>query len=226
MRRKLSKTGSRLLTGRFVWGQYPLGAPISSPSPNLVNIPKNPLQFVVFKLFIGMENNTVCKWCKNGIYKCPSRLEGHKTHFCNAKCRKQYELSLTTSVNLKCSYCNSDILRRRNELRKSFHKTYFCNNVCKNRYLNTIRWKDVSSTRSHRHKRKIVLQKYNNECVACGYDKDVRMIDLHHIDGNHQNNDINNLWSVCVWCHQRHHRCKEKISIGVWRNSSVRVLGT
>ena len=46
----------------------------------------------------------------------------------------------------------------------------------------------------------------NYTCQNCGYDKDRRMLDLHHLDENHRNNEWSNLRCLCVWCHVGHHR--------------------
>ena len=45
-------------------------------------------------------------------------------------------------------------------------------------------------------------------CAACGED---RTVDIHHIDGNHDNNSKDNLIDLCPTCHSILHR--RKISI-------------
>lgn len=42
-------------------------------------------------------------------------------------------------------------------------------------------------------------------CETCGYSSiydDRRDLDVHHLDGNHQNNDLSNLQTLCVPCHR------------------------
>ena len=41
------------------------------------------------------------------------------------------------------------------------------------------------------------------KCVCCGYDE---VLDLHHIDGNHNNNDPSNHGVLCPNCHAKIHR--------------------
>lgn len=49
--------------------------------------------------------------------------------------------------------------------------------------------------------RKRALRHFGKKCVKCSYDKDERMLDVHHIDGQRGNSDMNNLEVLCVWCH-------------------------
>lgn len=154
---------------------------------------------------------TQCHQCQKEIYKRPSHLRLYKKHFCNAICQKEYEKSHNGKIDVACTHCGSQLSRTRQELRRTKNKWYFCNNICKNRFLLSIRWKDCGSVKSHHGLRKKVIEQSKNMCVNCGYKEDIKMLDTHHIDGNHQHNDISNLWSVCVWCHQLHHRCHKPI---------------
>lgn len=44
-------------------------------------------------------------------------------------------------------------------------------------------------------------------CEDCGFvPKDPCQLDVHHIDGNHSNNDPLNLKTLCANCHRLHHR--------------------
>jgi 5-methylcytosine-specific restriction endonuclease McrA len=44
-------------------------------------------------------------------------------------------------------------------------------------------------------------------CQKCGFQEDW-VLDIHHIDGNHKNNDRNNLMYLCPNCHHRKERRK------------------
>jgi predicted HNH restriction endonuclease len=37
--------------------------------------------------------------------------------------------------------------------------------------------------------------------MACGYDEDERILEVHHIDEDRNNNDIKNLCILCPNCH-------------------------
>jgi intracellular multiplication protein IcmJ len=49
-----------------------------------------------------------------------------------------------------------------------------------------------------------VFQRDNYTCRFCGF-KAAKYQEIHHIDDNHQNNDPQNLLTVCNLCHQVHH---------------------
>jgi hypothetical protein len=41
------------------------------------------------------------------------------------------------------------------------------------------------------------------KCAVCGYDEDVRILEVHHKDEDHSNNDLNNLCILCPNCHRK-----------------------
>lgn len=45
-----------------------------------------------------------------------------------------------------------------------------------------------------------VMERCNNECYRCGLDK---CLEIHHLDGDHTNNDSRNLLVLCSDCHKK-----------------------
>jgi len=84
----------------------------------------------------------------------------------------------------KCLRCKKEFITNRNN-------KIFCTRRCKER------------TNKNRHLR------YRKEyCEECGFiPKDICQLDVDHVDGNHKNNEINNLKTLCSNCH----RLKTKI---------------
>ena len=39
-------------------------------------------------------------------------------------------------------------------------------------------------------------------CTFCGYEGVKSALEIHHIDGNHENNDSRNLTVLCTVCHR------------------------
>jgi len=61
--------------------------------------------------------------------------------------------------------------------------------------------------------RKNIIELYNNQCADCGMEfilKNKKLRNIHHIDGNRKNNQLDNLKLVCFWCHTyNYHQYKE-----------------
>ena len=55
----------------------------------------------------------------------------------------------------------------------------------------------------NRELKAVIRKRDNNCCRLCGKRKYKRERDVHHIDYNKQNNDINNLITLCVLCHTK-----------------------
>lgn len=66
-----------------------------------------------------------------------------------------------------------------------------------------IKNKIVIPDKHYAYQRK-AWKKYGRICNKCGKTKG--QIDVHHKDGNHSNNDINNLEVLCASCHAKLHK--------------------
>lgn len=97
-----------------------------------------------------------------------------------------------------CSRCNKAMTRRRfgNRLEDAsvFRKRQFCSLTCANTRGN---W-GTSSTARHRQSHKSVKER----CEVC---KGQERLHVHHMDGNHHNNALTNLQTLCASCHRKLH---------------------
>jgi hypothetical protein len=50
-----------------------------------------------------------------------------------------------------------------------------------------------------------IFEKANNRCELCGWDTYPQVLEVHHKDRNHKNNDANNLIALCPICHRLEH---------------------
>lgn len=94
-------------------------------------------------------------------------------------------------------------------------KTDFCSATCKHNYNFTEfiqKWKkgeitgNYSSGGIHEYLREYLLKKYNYECAECGWGiinehTETIPLEVHHIDGNPDNNKEENLVVLCPCCH-------------------------
>ena len=119
--------------------------------------------------------------------------------FCSPKCVHE---SRKERYNKQCLLCN-----RLFEVIKSNKKAIFCSRVCKEKAYsgeNHHNWKGGS----YRQK---AIDKYGFVC-AKGKDCQLKNIELpkflfevDHIDLDRDNNNIENLQVLCVWCHRLKH---------------------
>ena len=116
-----------------------------------------------------------------------------------------------------CEYCGAKLERKRFNGRledfKVFNNRKFCNRECMRKgFLKTGEGNQSYST-AHATARKInelILQK--DSCELCG---STQNLDIHHIDGNWQNNNLDNLMCLCRSCHMSYECNKDKNELRV-----------
>ncbi len=50
--------------------------------------------------------------------------------------------------------------------------------------------------------RKTAFAHKEHKCSLCGYHYDEKLLEVHHINGNRNNNRLENLIILCTWCHR------------------------
>ena len=112
-----------------------------------------------------------------------------------------------------CLFCGKQLSRKRFNGRLedfgAFKRRVYCNRECMKRaYLNVGDNYDQTFSNAHATARKInELLLHKDRCELCDSNKN---LDIHHIDGNWQNNNLNNLMCLCRSCHTKYERNKNK----------------
>lgn len=114
-----------------------------------------------------------------------------------------------TKVLIECAYCHKTFSKSKSRL-VSKSGLYFCCRQHKDlaqrlnsgNKFNSLRPNHygVSGTTNYR---KNALSNYPNECAICGWKDDVDVLEVHHIDENRQNNELENLIVLCPICHKK-----------------------
>src|SRR6267154_4414164 len=118
-----------------------------------------------------------------------------KAKYCNREC---HGFAKRTRVKVSCFRCHKEFERHLNKVQEN----NYCSRECKELDqqiggpLSLPHYKDGYTVYRNR-----ALRQYGKKCDCCGYSDDVRMLDVHHVDGNRGNNEIYNLRVLCVWCH-------------------------
>jgi len=111
-------------------------------------------------------------------------------------------------IQLKCDYCGKIFNRSKSEVERNRERktdNQFCSIECRNKFL-----ADYNRKRATSNYRSKAFYEYPHKCACCGYDEDKRILEVHHIDSNRDNNNIDNLIILCPNCHR-------KITLGYYK---------
>ena len=119
------------------------------------------------------------------------------THF-NSKLSRSKKNTKWKSVKKECPICKNKFITKEGHPREKKTCSYSCANSYFRSGKDNPNWKNVSSDY-----RTICFQHYEHKCLTC--DESV-VLDVHHLDGDRTNNDINNLIPLCPTHHAYMHR--------------------
>ena len=109
-------------------------------------------------------------------------------------------------IKLKCDYCGKVFYRAPSKINSKSGLVFCCREhkdaatkVQSGERFNSIRPSHYGNGLAN-YRDKAFL-KFPHKCAVCGYDEDERILQVHHKDENHNNNDISNLIILCPNCH-------------------------
>lgn len=149
------------------------------------------------------------RFCENP--KCSIRFNVKRydpKKYCNSSCSATITNTYRERVNKFCLYCNIRLKRRISiycslSCQQTFrYKTYI------DSWKNGLKDGNIGKTVvaiSH-HLRRYLLEKFGKKCSICGWSEKnpvtgVVPLEIDHIDGNHKNNQEENLRIICPNCH-------------------------
>jgi len=142
-----------------------------------------------------------CEVCPKTFWVPKHRWEGRKT--CSVACDGKRQ---SRRVVVECRECGEKVEKKASRLKQSKSGVYFCSRACKDLAqriggVAAIQPPHYSSGGTANACRRRAFRLFEKKCMRCGYDEDRRMLDVHHRDGNRENNATENLEVLCVWCH-------------------------
>lgn len=139
--------------------------------------------------------NTQCFVCHKDIYKRPSQIKINKGKvFCSKEC-----YGLSCRKEFSCPVCGNKVLAGLNK------KT--CSRACANTFRTGLKYKQNSpkdKVKAYKQLKMRLLKLRGNICERCGYNK-YEILQVHHKDRNHANNELDNLELICPNCHYEEH---------------------
>jgi len=143
----------------------------------------------------------LCKLCENEFWVPKHVLL--KSLYCSRKCCD----ADSSAIEVECSLCHKKFLKDPCKIKVVKSGLFFCSRNCKDEGQQidngiTEIWPNHYGDGESSYRIR-AFRKYGKKCShkECGYDADERMLDVHHIDSNRQNNKLDNLEVLCVWCH-------------------------
>ncbi len=112
-------------------------------------------------------------------------------------------------VEIECAYCHKKVIKPKSKLDNSKSGLYFCcrehkdaaQRIASGKEFDIMRPDHYGKTDSVSNYRTRALQLLPHKCAVCGWDEDVDILQVHHIDEDRTNGDIENLIILCPTCH-------------------------
>lgn len=146
-----------------------------------------------FNASLRFAKNGEAKYCSKICLGVSSRKPKVK-HICsNSNCNKEFERSKPKSGE-----------------NTSKHLKFFCSRKCKDEAQRIGGVKEIQPPHYGKDNPKkdyriLAFRHKKPECEECGYNKYKEVLDVHHVDKNRTNNNINNLKILCPTCHREEH---------------------
>ena len=107
---------------------------------------------------------------------------------------------MSKEIEFNCLFCGESHVSKN----KYSCRAKFCSQKCQHDF--TLREKVFSGEASPKTLKRFLIKTHGNKCWTCNiteWNKKPIVMDLEHIDGNSQNNDLNNLALICPNCHSQ-----------------------
>ena len=152
--------------------------------------------------------NTTCLKCSQEFYAKPTHLKRGWGKYCSLTCLNQ---SKVTSIEAVCATCKKVVLKKKSDIKRSKTGNVYCSRSCATITNNTLfkKWENHKNFKNgDRAYRRLAFEAFEVKCNAgqqCplyGMKLPNFMLEVDHINGNHFDNQIENLQILCVWCHR------------------------
>ena len=148
------------------------------------------------------------KWPNNGksCKKIDQFIIDNKLDVDFKKIIKNFKYKL---IEKSCPICNNTFTTQKDHTKEKIT----CSSSCANTYFrsgdNNPNYKNGNGKSPDASYRKICFKYHKKECVVCGENI---VVEVHHYDGDHQNNNPNNLVPICP-THHRYWHSKHRMII-------------
>lgn len=129
--------------------------------------------------------------------------------FCSRSCFGQYNSRNRPKKehNAKCAWCNNTFYINNSKRRNSRSGLFFCCRKHKDLAQRIGGVREIMPSHYGEQPgvwnyRALALNRMPNECAVCGYNEYVEVLEVHHIDADRTNSELNNLVILCPTHHK------------------------
>lgn len=142
----------------------------------------------------------ICQKCGEEFYAKPNWLKLGHGKFCSAAC---HHAAMRKGEEKPCAICGKVTYKQQKDLERSKSGLFFCSKSCQTKWRNK---KYIGSahknfkTGEYAYRATMKRSKVPKTCRLCKTE-DYRVLAVHHLDRNRQNNTAENLIWLCHNCH-------------------------
>lgn len=132
-----------------------------------------------------------CLWCNNPFLTYPSEIKKGGGKFCSRSCARTYRNTYDNPS--KCDEVRAKISQNHADVSGEKNPMYMRRGEKAPQYID-----GRNSFKGETYRKILLASGRKQECEVC---KTTDKLSVHHIDGNHKNNALDNLTWVCYKCH-------------------------
>ena len=131
---------------------------------------------------------------------------------CCPECAKENNMAKYNRTEVECAYCGIKFMKKNSKLNNSKSGLHFCCREHKDLAQRLDSGEKFAKMRPEHYGqilspnsnyRGYAIREYGAKCAVCGFDEDPSLLEVHHIDENRNNNNIENLIPLCPMCHRK-----------------------
>lgn len=152
-----------------------------------------------------------CKFCNKEFKTEQKYINRGNGIFCSKSCSSKFQMQEKYNeigANEKCAWCNKSIYISPTRKSRSKSGLFFCCRKHKDLAQRLTGLSEITpahyNTDSTNY-REAALREFEHKCDICNYNKNYKVLQVHHKDFNHNNNNITNLQILCPTCHMELH---------------------